>query len=224
MRDAGEQLAIGALTRHHDLANDPLVQEHCPIISHTAGLIGDPQVRHRGTIGGSVAHGDPASDMPAVLLALDAEFVVRGPSGETTLPAADFFRGLWETAIGPQDVLMEIRIPKLGASRGWSYLKFNRRAQDWATVGVAVVLRRDNGKVEEAAVALTNMGMTPLRAKAVEQALEGSSTDDAAVAAERAEQKRQPAERHERERRLPPPARAGAHAAGGRGGSIALTR
>ena len=156
--DAGEQLAIGALTRHHDLANDPLVQEHCPIISHTAGLIGDPQVRHRGTIGGSVAHGDPASDLPAVLLALDAEFVVRGPSGEATLPAADFFRGLWETAIGPQDVLMEIRIPKLGASRGWSYLKFNRRAQDWATVGVAVVLRRDNGKVEEAAVALTNMG------------------------------------------------------------------
>jgi carbon-monoxide dehydrogenase medium subunit len=192
VRDAGEQLAIGALARHHDLANDPLVQEHCPIISHTAGLIGDPQVRHRGTIGGSVAHGDPASDLPAVLLALDAEFVVRGPSGETTLPAADFFRGLWETAIGPQDVLMEIRIPKLGASRGWSYLKFNRRAQDWATVGVAVVLRRDNGKVEEAAVALTNMGMTPLRAKAVEQALEGSSTDDAAVAAERADESTSP--------------------------------
>ena len=112
---------------------------------------------------------------------------MRGPSGEATLPAADFFRGLWETAIGPQDVLMEIRIPKLGASRGWSYLKFNRRAQDWATVGVAVVLRRDNGKVEEAAVALTNMGLTPLRAKAVEQALEGSSTDDAAVAAEKAD-------------------------------------
>ena len=103
------------------------------------------------------------------------------------MPAAEFFRGLFETAIGPQDVLTEIRIPKLGASRGWSYLKFNRRAQDWATVGVAAVLRRDNGKVEEAAVALTNMGLTPLRAKAVEQALEGSSTDDAAAAAEKAD-------------------------------------
>jgi carbon-monoxide dehydrogenase medium subunit len=187
VRDAGEQLAIGALTRHHDVVNDPLVQEHCPILSHAAGLIGDPQVRHRGTIGGSIAHGDPASDLPTVLLALDAELAVRGSGGEATVPAAEFFRGLFETALGPLDILMEIRIPKLGASRGWSYLKFNRRAQDWATVGVAAVLRRDNGKVEEAAVALTNMGLTPLRAKTVEQALEGSSTDDAAVAAETAD-------------------------------------
>jgi carbon-monoxide dehydrogenase medium subunit len=186
--DAGEQLAIGALTRHHDLANDPLVQEHCPILSYTAGLIGDPQVRHRGTIGGSVAHGDPASDLPTVLLALDAEFVVRGPNGEATVPAAGFFRGLWETAIGPLDILTEIRIPKLGASRGWSYLKFNRRAQDWATVGVAAVVRRDNGKVEEAAIALTNMGLTPLRAKAVEDSLAGSSADDVAAAAEKADE------------------------------------
>jgi aerobic carbon-monoxide dehydrogenase medium subunit len=187
VRDAGEQLAIGALTRHHDVANDPLVQEHCPILSHAAGLIGDPQVRHRGTIGGSVAHGDPASDLPTFLLVLDAEFAVRGPGGVTTVPAAEFFRGLFETALGPQDILTEIRIPKLGAWKGWSYQKFNRRAQDWATVGVAAVLRRDNGTIAEACVALTNMGLTPLRAKAVEEALAGSSADDAAAAAEKAD-------------------------------------
>jgi aerobic carbon-monoxide dehydrogenase medium subunit len=187
VRDAGEQLAIGPLTRHHDVANDPLVQEHCPILSHAAGLIGDPQVRHRGTIGGSIAHGDPASDLPTVLLALDAELAMRGPGGETTVPAAEFFRGLFETALGPQDILTELRIPKLGAWKGWSYLKFNRRAQDWATVGVAAVLRRDNGTIEEACVALTNMGLTPLRAKAVEEALAGSSADDAAAAAEKAD-------------------------------------
>jgi carbon-monoxide dehydrogenase medium subunit len=187
VRDAGEQLAIGALTRHHDLVNDPLVQEHCPILCHAAALIGDPQVRHRGTIGGSVAHGDPASDLPTVLLALDAELAVQGPGGEQTVPAAEFFRGLFETALGPQDILTEIRVPKLGAWKGWSYQKFNRRAQDWATVGVAAVLRRDNGTIEEAAVALTNMGLTPLRAKAVEQALAGSSADDAAAAAEQAD-------------------------------------
>ena len=188
VRDAGEQLALGALTRHHDVANDPLVQEHCPILSHTAGLIGDPQVRHRGTIGGSVAHGDPASDLPAVLLALDAELAVRGPGGEQTVPAAQFFRGLFETALGPQDVLTEIRVPKLGASRGWSYLKFNRRAQDWATVGVAAVVKRDNGTIAEAAVALTNMGLTPLRATAAEEALTGSSADDVAAGAEKADE------------------------------------
>ena len=188
VRDASEQLAIGALTRHHDVANDPLVQEHCPIVSYAAGHIGDPQVRHRGTIGGSVAHGDPASDLPTVLLALDAELAVRGPGGETAVPAADFFRGLFETALGPQDMLTEIRIPKLGSWTGWSYLKFNRRAQDWATVGVAALVRRDNGKVEQASVALTNMGLTPLRATAVEDALAGSSADDAAVAAEKADE------------------------------------
>jgi CO/xanthine dehydrogenase FAD-binding subunit len=125
VRDAGEQLAIGALARHHDLKHDPLLQEHCPLVSYTAGLIGDPQVRHRGTIGGSVAHGDPASDLPAVLLALDADLVVQGPDGERTVPADAFFRGVFETALGPQDVLTEIRVPKLGPS-GWAYLKFTR--------------------------------------------------------------------------------------------------
>jgi len=181
VRDAGDKLAIGALTRHHDLQNDPLIQEHCPLVSHTAAQIGDPQVRHRGTIGGSLVHGDPAADLPTVVLALDAELVVHGPGGERVVPAAEFFRGVFETAVGEQDVLTEIRIPKLGPA-GWSYVKFNRRAQDWATVGVAAVVRRSNGKVENAAVALTNMGATPIRASATEQALR--SADDIEAAAE----------------------------------------
>jgi carbon-monoxide dehydrogenase medium subunit len=180
VRDAGEQLAIGALTRHHDLQHDPLLQEHCPLVSHTAGLIGDPQVRHRGTIGGSLAHGDPASDLPAVLLALDADLVVQGPEGERIVPAGAFFHGVFETALGPRDVLTEIRVPKLGPA-GWSYQKFTRRAQDWATVGVAAVIRRSNGTIEEAAIALTNMGPTPLRARTAEGTLQ--TVGDVAAAA-----------------------------------------
>jgi aerobic carbon-monoxide dehydrogenase medium subunit len=177
VRDAGEHIAIGALTRHKDVRDAPLLQEHCPIVSHTAGLIGDPQVRHRGTIGGSVAHGDPAADMPAVLLALEAELVARGLDGERRIPVGDFFQGVFETALGPQDVLTEIRVPAL--TGGWSYVKFRRRSQDWATVGVAAV--QANGS---ARVALTNMGAMPLRAAAVEQALAGGA--DAATAAEQA--------------------------------------
>ena len=134
VHDDGDRVAIGALTRHHDVANDAVLQASCGLVSHTAGLIGDPQVRHRGTIGGSVAHGDPASDLPAVLLALDAELVVRGPGGERTVAAGQFFHGLFQTALGEQDVLTEIRVPKLDGA-GWAYEKFNRRAQDWATVG-----------------------------------------------------------------------------------------
>ena len=178
VRDDGDRVAIGALTRHHDVANDDTLKQSCGLVAHTAGLIGDPQVRHRGTIGGSVAHGDPASDMPTVLLALDAELVVRGPGGERTVPAADFFQSLFQTALGEQDVLTEIRVPKLEGA-GWAYEKFSRRAQDWATVGVAAV--RQNGS---ARVALTNMGSTPVRANAVEEAI--ASGSDAAAAAERA--------------------------------------
>jgi aerobic carbon-monoxide dehydrogenase medium subunit len=178
VRDDGDRVAIGALTRHHDVANDGVLQASCGLVSHTAGLIGDPQVRHRGTIGGSVAHGDPASDMPAVLLALDAELVVRGPGGERTVDAGEFFHGLFQTALGEQDVLTEIRVPKLDGA-GWAYEKFSRRAQDWATVGAVVV--RQNGS---ARVALTNMGSTPVRASGVEEAL--ASGSDAATAAERA--------------------------------------
>lgn len=169
VRDVGSQLAIGALTRHHDVATSPIMQEHNPLVSHAAGLIGDPQVRHRGTIGGSLAHGDPASDLPAVMLALDAEIDVAGADGVRTIAAADFFRGVFETAIGSGELVTEIRVPKLSGEHIWSYVKFRRRAQDWATVGVAAVARR-NGGVSEPAIALVSMGATPLRARAAEAA------------------------------------------------------
>jgi aerobic carbon-monoxide dehydrogenase medium subunit len=186
VRDLGDHLGIGSLTRYHDLERDPLLREHCPIVAHVSGLVGDPQVRHRGTIGGSVAHGDPAGDLPTVLLALDAELLVRGPGGERAIPAGEFFRGLFETALGAEDVLTQIRVPKLGANAGWSYQKFTRRAQDWAIVGVAAVARRDNGAIGQAAVGLTNMGPTPLRARSVEEALAGGSGEAVAGASERA--------------------------------------
>jgi carbon-monoxide dehydrogenase medium subunit len=177
VRDVGGQLAIGALTRHHDLQHDPLLQEHCPLVSYAAGVIGDPQVRHRGTIGGSLAHGDPASDLSAVCVALDAEFLVQGSHGKRTVAADDFFRGAFETDLGPQDVLTEVRVPKLGDA-GWSYVRLTRRAQDWATVGVAAVVRASNG----AAIALTNMAPVPVRARTAEQALQ--TRDDVRSAAE----------------------------------------
>jgi len=171
VRDAGPQIAIGALTRHKTVRDDPLLKEHCPIVSTTAGMIGDPQVRHRGTIGGSLAHGDPASDLPTVMLALGAELVIRGGGSERVVPATQFFTGVFQTAIGPGEMLTEIRVPKLAGSTGWAYLKFNRRAQDWATVAVAALVHRDNGGVAAASIALANMGATPLHANTVEDAL-----------------------------------------------------
>ena len=182
VRDAGDRIAIGAMTRHQDVHDAPLLQQHCPIVSFTAGQIGDPQVRHRGTIGGSIAHGDPASDLPAVLLALGAEMVVRGKSDERTLPAEGFFSGVFETAIGPGELLVEVRVPKLGDSTGWSYVKTARRAQDWATVAVAAIVERSDGSIGRAAIGLTNMGATPLRASAAEGAIAGgASIEDAAA-------------------------------------------
>ena len=176
VREDSGGIAIGALTRHAALARNPVLREHCAVVADAAAGIGDPQVRHRGTIGGSVAHGDPASDLPTVLLALGAELVARGPAGERRIAAADFFTGTFATALGPQDVLTEIRVPTSSAG---AYLKFHRRAQDWATVGVAAV--RLNGSVH---VALTSMGATPLRARGVEDALAAGA--DAAGAAEHA--------------------------------------
>jgi aerobic carbon-monoxide dehydrogenase medium subunit len=175
VRDAGEQIAIGALTRHKDVRDAPLLQEHCPIVSYTAGLIGDPQVRHRGTIGGSLSHGDPASDMPTVMLVLGAELRIRGRDAERVVPAAEFFTGVFQTEVAPGEMLVEIRVPKLGSATGWSYVKMSRRAQDWATVAVAALVERTNGSVESAAIALTHMGATPLRANAAEAALVGGA-------------------------------------------------
>jgi carbon-monoxide dehydrogenase medium subunit len=181
VRDAGDQIAIGAVTRHKDVRDAPLLQEHCRIVSFTAGQVGDPQVRHRGTIGGSVSHSDPASDLPTVLFALDAEMVVRGPGGERIIPAVDFCTGVFQTALREGEMLVEIRVPKLGASTGWSYVKMARRAQDWATVGVAAVVERSNGDISRAAIALTNMGATAVRARAAEEAIaNGIPIDEAA--------------------------------------------
>jgi carbon-monoxide dehydrogenase medium subunit len=174
INDGGDHVAIGALTRHRDLETSDVLAQHCGVLRAVAGEVGDNQVRHRGTLGGSAAHGDPASDLPAVLLALDADFVVRGPSGERTVPASDFFQGFLETALGPDELLTEIRVPKVGDA-GFAYEKFNRRAQDWAIVG-AVAVR--NGSTR---VALVNMGSTPMRAAGVEAALAaGASAADAA--------------------------------------------
>jgi carbon-monoxide dehydrogenase medium subunit len=180
IREDGDHVAIGALTRHHDIATSDLLHELCPIVAYTASEIGDPQVRHVGTIGGSIAHADPASDLPTVMVAVGAEFEVRGPNGSTRhVPAESFFRGLFEPDLGTSDVLTEIRVPKT-AGRGWSYLKFHRRQQDWALVGVAA-LAEDGAPVS---VALTNMADRPIRAAGVEQALAGGA--DLAAAAERA--------------------------------------
>jgi len=178
VREDGDRVAIGALSRHADLARDAVLAQHCALVASVAAGIGDPQVRHRGTIGGSVAHADPASDFATVLLTLDAELVARGPGGERTIAASDFFTGPFETALGAQELLTEIRVPKVSAG---TYLKHTRRAQDWATVGVAAA--RVNGGVH---VGLASMGTTPVRATAVESALAGgaSSTDAAAHAAE----------------------------------------
>jgi carbon-monoxide dehydrogenase medium subunit len=182
VRDGGTHVAIGALTRHATVAADDTLAEHCPIVSFTAGQIGDPQVRHCGTLGGTLAHGDPASDMPAVMLALGADLVARGKGGERVISATDFFTGVFETALAPDEVLVEARVPKLAASTGWSYMKASRRAQDWATVGVAALVHRDNGSIARASIGLVNMGGTPLRAKAAEDALAGgTSAADAAM-------------------------------------------
>jgi aerobic carbon-monoxide dehydrogenase medium subunit len=172
IRDEGTYVAIGALTRHHDVASSALLQADVPLLAHSAAAVGDPQIRHRGTIGGSVAHADAAADLPATLLALDAAFVVRGESGPRTVPAADFFRGIFETALAPGELLTEIQVPKPARPAAWSYQKFNKRAIDYAIVGVAV---------QGTAVALFSMGSTPLRATAVESALAaGAAIADAA--------------------------------------------
>jgi len=175
VRDDGDTLAIGGLTRHHDVEHSSVLRQHVPLLAAAAGEVGDPQVRHRGTLGGSLAHGDPASDLPAVVLALRGSIVVRGGRGERVIPADDFFVGFLETALAPDEIITEVRVPKTGGA-GWAFEKFNRRAQDWAIVGVAAVGGDQPG------VALVNMGSTPVRASAVEAALRvGASVAEAAA-------------------------------------------
>ncbi|MCB9373335.1 MAG: xanthine dehydrogenase family protein subunit M [Microthrixaceae bacterium] len=182
VREDGDAIAIGALTRHHDVNTSALLAREVPLLAHAAGQVGDPQVRHRGTIGGSLVHGDPASDLPAVLLALDADVVVAGPAGTRIVPARDLFTGFLETAVGEDELLTEIRVPRV-AGVGWSFQKFSQRACDWAIVGVAALGAGDG---RGPGVALVNMGATPLRASAVEAALVGGAdpAEAAALAAE----------------------------------------
>ncbi|MFE0026943.1 FAD binding domain-containing protein [Amycolatopsis sp. NPDC059021] len=172
----GDELAIGALTRYHDLQHDPVLAEHAPLLAHVSGSVGDQQVRHRGTLGGSLAHADSAADLPAAVLACDGVLVARGPSGERRIPAAEFFVGPFTTPLEPDELLTEIRVPRQ-TGIGWGFEKFTRRAIDWAIVGVVVA-----GK----AVALVNMAGTPIRARATEEALAAgaSAADAAALAAE----------------------------------------
>jgi carbon-monoxide dehydrogenase medium subunit len=183
VRDDGDAIVIGAMTTHDAILRDDLVRQHAPLIAQATQTVADPQVRHRGTFGGALAHADPAGDLGAVALALDAELVVTGPGGERTIPVAEFFRDYLTTALAPDEILTAIRIPKLGEGWGSHYEKFSRVAQAWSTVAVAALVKRQNGQIAEARVGLTNMGSTPLRATAVEQALAGAAPTDDAVGA-----------------------------------------
>ena len=182
VREDGDWIAIGALTRHAAIVRDPVLARRCALLTHATELVGDPQIRHRGTLGGSLAHADPASDLGAVAVAVDAQLVARGPNGERTIPATEFFTGPFANALEPHELLTEIRVPAV--ERG-VYLKYQRSARDWATVGVAVA--DVGGRVQ---VGLASMGGTPLRAAAVEEALADSAS--AADAAERAAEGTEP--------------------------------
>ena len=179
--DAGEALIIGARTTHYQLTRDPLVAEHAGLLSEASRTVADPAVRHRGTLGGALAHADPAGDLPAVVLALDATIIAHGPNGEREIPAADFFVDYLTSALEPDEILTAIRIPKLGPGWGFRYEKFHRTAQAWATVGVAALVRRSNGSVAEARIGLTNMGTTPVRATAAERAATGAEASRTAL-------------------------------------------
>ncbi|RPE46334.1 carbon-monoxide dehydrogenase medium subunit [Streptomyces sp. Ag109_O5-1] len=182
VREDGEALAIGALTTHHDVIHDPLVRRYAGLLAGATATVADPAVRHRGTLGGSLAHADPAGDLPAVALALDAELVAVGPAGRRTIPAREFFLDYLQSALSPDELLVEVRIPK---TEGWGfhYEKFQRVAQAWAIVGVAALVRRADGHIAEARIGLTNMGSTPVRATAAERALAGADGPEAVARA-----------------------------------------
>ncbi|MFF4802992.1 FAD binding domain-containing protein [Streptomyces sp. NPDC001351] len=182
VREDGDTLVIGAMTTHHDVIHDPLVRRHAGLLASATVTVADPAVRHRGTLGGSLAHGDPAADLPAVVLALNGELVAQGPGGRRTIAARDFFVDYLQSALAPDELLVEVRVPK---ADGWGfhYEKFHRSAQSYAIVGVAALVRRDDGHIAEARVGLTNMGSTPLRASAAEDALTGAGDAEAVARA-----------------------------------------
>ena len=182
VRDDGDAIVIGAATTHAEVLADPLVNEFASLVAKATGTVADRQVRHRGTFGGGLAHADPAGDLPAVAIASDAVFDIAGSGGRRQVAAADFFVDYLTTALGPDDVLVAVRLPK---RPGWGthYEKFNRMAQTWAMVGVAVAVRRGNGSIAEAGIGLTNMASVPVRAVGVEAALVGASATESAIAA-----------------------------------------
>jgi carbon-monoxide dehydrogenase medium subunit len=182
VREDGDAIVIGAMTTHHDVLHDPLVREHARLVTEAVGHVADPQIRHRGPFGGALAHADPAGDLGAPALALDAEFVIAGTGGTRTVAASDFFIDLFTTALEENEILTEVRIPKRS---GWGahYEKFVRVAHQWPIVAVAAAVRVDGGSIAEARVGLTNMGSTPLRARSVEAALVGQPATDEAVRA-----------------------------------------
>lgn len=197
--DTGDALLIGARTTHYDLVHDPLIAAHCGILAQAAATVADPAVRHRGTLGGSLAHGDPAGDLPAVVLALDATLIARGPGGERQIGSGDFFLDYLTTALDAGEVLTGISVPKLGPGWGYRYEKFHRTAQAWATVGVAALVSRSDGLLTEARIGLTNMGTVPVRASAAEAAAAGVEASRAALngaAAYAAEGTEPPADLH----------------------------
>ncbi len=181
--DGGDHLVIGSNTTHHEVMNNAMVKEHAPLLAQTAATVADPQIRHRGTLGGSLAHADPAGDLPTAALALDTTIVAAGPKGRREIAARDFFVDYFTSALEPDEIVVAIKVPKMG--EGWSthYEKFNRTAQAWATVGVAAAVKRQNGTITEARVALTNMGPSPVRASSVEAALAGADATADAIAA-----------------------------------------
>ncbi len=190
VRDDGDSLLIGALTTHDDVMRDPLVAGHCGLVATAAGVVADPAVRHRATIGGALAHADPAADMPAVMVALGATMIARGPGGERAIGADDFFADYLTTALAADEILTGVRVPKLGPGWGYSYQKFHRTAQAWAIVGVAALARRSNGQVEQARIGMANMDSVPVRARAAEAAAAGAdaSRDALRSAAQRADE------------------------------------
>jgi carbon-monoxide dehydrogenase medium subunit len=181
VRDDGDAIVIGATTPHFKVVQDPLVAEHASLLARCVETVADPQVRHRGTIGGACAHADPASDVPAPMVALDAELLIAGPGGQRRVAAADFFQDLFTTALSDDEILVEVRVPKY---TGWgsAYEKFVRVSQQWAIVGVAATVRTEGGTIAEARLGLTNMGSTPVRARAAEQALAGVAVEPDSVA------------------------------------------
>jgi carbon-monoxide dehydrogenase medium subunit len=182
VREEDGWLAIGALVTHARVQADPAVRAHCLVLAETAELIGDPQIRNRGTIGGALAHADPAADYPATVLALEAEIVAQGPGGRRTIPATGFFTGLLTTALAPDELLVEVRVPRLGRGAGGAYRKLPNKASHYAVVGAAAVVRLEGGRVRALAVGVTGAGTQPVRAPAVERALVGQAPDEAAIA------------------------------------------